>query len=72
MHSLQYHRKRLREWFKNAAGSMLLTVAVVVMVVVSLIRGLVGLLETVADVAVRMLLWHLMTDLVIQLLENSY
>ena len=53
-------------------GSMLLTVAVVVMVVVSLILGLVGLLETVADVAVRMLLWRLMKDLFIQLLENSY
>jgi hypothetical protein len=62
----------MASWCMTLFGSMLLTVAVVVMVVVSLILGLVGLLETVADVAVRMLLWRLMKDLFIQLLENSY
>jgi hypothetical protein len=62
----------MASWCMTLFGSMLLTVAVVVMVVVSLILGLVGLLETVADVAVRMLLWRLMKDLFIQLLEYSY
>jgi hypothetical protein len=51
-------------------GSRLLAAAVVVIVVVSLVLGLVGLLDTVADVVVHMLLWHLTTDLFIQLLES--
>jgi hypothetical protein len=51
-------------------GSMLLATAAVVIVVVSLVLGLVGLLDTVADVVVHMLLWHLTTDLFIQLLES--